>query len=86
MLLKGINDSVDCLAELSEALFDADILPYYLHLLDKVEGASHFDVEEKEARLLMAGLLETLPGFLVPKLVREIGGKRSKTPIDLQLQ
>ncbi|WMN58411.1 EF-P beta-lysylation protein EpmB [Pseudoalteromonas xiamenensis] len=86
VLLKGINDSVGCLAELSEALFDADILPYYLHLLDKVEGASHFDMEEKEARLLMAELLETLPGFLVPKLVREIGGKRSKTPIDLQLQ
>ncbi|KJZ04737.1 EF-P beta-lysylation protein EpmB [Pseudoalteromonas piscicida] len=85
VLLKGINNDVAAQAQLSEALFDADILPYYLHLLDKVEGASHFDVEEHEAKAIMAELLEVLPGFLVPKLVREIGGQPSKTPIDLNL-
>ncbi|MCG7551871.1 EF-P beta-lysylation protein EpmB [Pseudoalteromonas sp. Of11M-6] len=85
VLLKGINNDVAAQAQLSEALFDADILPYYLHLLDKVEGASHFDVEEREAKAIMAELLEVLPGFLVPKLVREIGGQPSKTPIDLNL-
>ncbi|MBD1584587.1 EF-P beta-lysylation protein EpmB [Pseudoalteromonas sp. S16_S37] len=85
VLLKGINDSSDAQIALSEALFSADILPYYLHLLDKVEGASHFDVSEEDAIGIMAELLEALPGFLVPKLVREIGGKTSKTPIDLQL-
>lgn len=85
VLLKGINNDVAAQAQLSEALFDADILPYYLHLLDKVEGASHFDVEEREAKAIMAELLEVLPGFLVPKLVREIGGQPSKTLIDLNL-
>ncbi|CCQ11136.1 Lysyl-lysine 2,3-aminomutase [Pseudoalteromonas luteoviolacea B = ATCC 29581] len=86
VLLKGINNDAKSLCELSEALFNTDILPYYLHLLDKVEGASHFDIEEEEARALIAEILTELPGFLVPKLVREIGGKQSKTPIDLQLQ
>jgi EF-P beta-lysylation protein EpmB len=85
VLLKGINDTVAAQVALSEQLFDADILPYYLHLLDKVEGASHFDMSEESALNLMAGMLAELPGFLVPKLVREIGGKTSKTPIDLQL-
>jgi len=56
-------------------------LPYYLHLLDKVEGAAHFDVEESQAKAIMARLLIELPGFLIPKLVREIGGQPSKTPI-----
>jgi EF-P beta-lysylation protein EpmB len=85
VLLKGINDTVEAQVALSEKLFEADILPYYLHLLDKVEGASHFDMSEEAALNLMAGMLAELPGFLVPKLVREIGGKTSKTPIDLQL-
>jgi EF-P beta-lysylation protein EpmB len=86
VLLKGVNDTCTVQAALSERLFEADILPYYLHLLDKVEGASHFDIEESEARHIMAGMLDTLPGFLIPKLVREIGGKTSKTPVDLHLQ
>jgi KamA family protein len=85
VLLKGINDTVEAQVALSEKLFEADILPYYLHLLDKVEGASHFDMSKEAALNLMAGMLAELPGFLVPKLVREIGGKTSKTPIDLQL-
>ncbi|WP_440054242.1 EF-P beta-lysylation protein EpmB [Pseudoalteromonas sp. T1lg65] len=85
VLLKGINADARTQTALSEALFEAGILPYYLHLLDKVEGASHFDVEEVEAVNVTREMLENLPGFLVPKLVREIGGKQSKTPIDLQL-
>lgn len=85
VILKDVNDTVDAQIHLSEALFDADVLPYYLHLLDKVEGASHFDIDEQHAIKIQAELLKALPGFLVPKLVREIGGQKSKTPIDLKL-
>ncbi|MDN3380986.1 MULTISPECIES: EF-P beta-lysylation protein EpmB [unclassified Pseudoalteromonas] len=85
VILKDVNDSSSAQIALSEALFDADILPYYLYLLDKVAGASHFDIAEQQARKIMADMLIALPGFLVPKLVREIGGQQSKTPIDLKL-
>ena len=85
VILKDVNDTLDAQINLSEALFDADVMPYYLHLLDKVEGASHFDIDEAQAIKIMAELLKALPGFLVPKLVREIGGQKSKTPIDLKL-
>ncbi len=81
VLLRGVNDSVDALAELSERLFAMHVLPYYLHMLDRVQGAAHFDVEEAGARSLYAGLLARLPGYLVPKLVREIAGEASKTPL-----
>lgn len=81
VLLRGVNDSLDALAELSERLFEAGVLPYYLHVLDPVAGAAHFDVPDEKARELVAGLREVLPGFLVPKLVREIPGKGSKTPL-----
>ncbi|UTV27559.1 EF-P beta-lysylation protein EpmB [Photobacterium atrarenae] len=86
VLLKGINDSVGALVQLSEALFDSGILPYYLHVLDKVQGAAHFMVDDTRARQLMAGLLEQVSGYLVPKLTREIGGRCSKTPLDLHLE
>ncbi|MEI8594087.1 EF-P beta-lysylation protein EpmB [Photobacterium sp. Hal280] len=86
VLLRGVNDSVDALVHLSEALFDAGILPYYLHVLDKVQGAAHFMVSDDEARVLMAGLIEKVSGYLVPKLTREIGGRTSKTPLDLHLE
>jgi EF-P beta-lysylation protein EpmB len=86
VLLRGVNDSVEALAELSERLFEAGVLPYYLHLLDRVAGAAHFEVGEDEARALVAGLYRTLPGFLVPRLVREIAGEPSKVPIDLGLE
>jgi len=85
VLLKDINDDVDSQIALNESLFDAGIMPYYLHLLDKVSGATHFDSDEKAAILLMQQLYQQLPGFLVPKLVREIGGQAHKTPIDLGL-
>ena len=85
VLLKDVNDSVAAQAELSERLFAAGILPYYLHLLDKVAGARHFDLPESDAIALMHQLYRLLPGFLVPRLVRELPGEAHKTPIDLGL-
>ena len=86
VLLRGVNDSAQTLANLSNALFDAGILPYYLHVLDKVQGAAHFFVSDDEARALMRQLLSMVSGYMVPKLAREIGGEPSKTPLDLQLR
>ena len=79
VLLKGINDSADCLQALQEKAFDAGILPYYLHIMDPVEGASHFDVSEQVALGLIDQLRARLPGYLVPRLVVELAGKSSKT-------
>lgn len=81
VLLKGINADGKILAELSERLFDLDIQPYYLHCLDKVAGAAHFNITAAEAEAVYAGLLARLPGFLVPKLVREEANLASKTPL-----
>ena len=81
VLLKGVNDSADALAELSEALFAAGVLPYYLSLLDPVAGAAHFDVPEPRAVAIMGELRARLPGYLVPKLVREVAGAPSKMPV-----
>ena len=81
VLLKGVNDSAAVLAALSEALFDAGVLPYYLHQLDPVAGAAHFAVPDDRARALNAELAGLLPGYLVPRLVREIPGMRSKTAV-----
>ncbi|NVK55230.1 MAG: EF-P beta-lysylation protein EpmB [Alteromonadaceae bacterium] len=85
VLLKGINDDADTQQQLNETLFSAGIMPYYLHTLDKVQGSAHFDVPLQTARKLMAELIRRLPGFMVPKLVTEIGGQPGKTPIDLRL-
>lgn len=114
VLLKGVNDNLKAQVDLHERCFDAGILPYYLHVFDKVDGATHFDIEptlaaeppleqgpkireqqssqqqtgeisekvnDRKAWLLHQDMLKALPGFLVPKLVREIGGEESKTPI-----
>ncbi|WP_136248096.1 EF-P beta-lysylation protein EpmB [Halomonas borealis] len=81
VLLRGVNDDAATLAALSERLFEAGILPYYLHVLDPVSGAAHFDVPDDEARALVAELRTRLPGFLMPTLVREIPGEASKTPL-----
>lgn len=78
VLLKNINDNVNVLAQLSNKLFDIGILPYYIHLLDKVQGAAHFLVDDKSAKLIMKQLAEEVSGYLVPKLAREIGGEKSK--------
>ena len=81
VLLRGVNDAVDALVRLSERLFDVAVQPYYLHLLDRVAGTAHFEVDEALARALVAEVRARLPGYLVPTLVREIAGDRSKQPI-----
>lgn len=86
VLLNNINNNADTLVELSEALFEGNILPYYLHMFDPVKGATHFDVNQQEAKPIMAELIKRLPGFLVPKLVQELAGQPGKTPIDLGLE
>ncbi|UAY95903.1 EF-P beta-lysylation protein EpmB [Dickeya dadantii] len=83
VLLRGVNDNADALAALSNALFDAGILPYYLHVLDKVQGAAHFLVPDDEARALIRELMTQVSGYLVPSLTREIGGEASKTLLDI---
>jgi EF-P beta-lysylation protein EpmB len=82
-LLKDINDNADVLSQLSEALFDSGIQPYYLHMFDKVQGVAHFEVEEQTAINIIKETMAILPGFLMPKLVREIAGEANKTPINL---
>jgi EF-P beta-lysylation protein EpmB len=79
VLLRGVNDSADDLVTLSETLFEAGVLPYYLHLLDPVAGAAHFDVPMATAQRLVAEAGARLPGYLVPRLVREEAGAPSKT-------
>lgn len=86
VLLKGINDDADILANLSNALFAAGILPYYIFTLDKVNGAAHFMIDDDTARKIMHQLLTKVSGYLVPRLAREIPGQASKTPLDLQLR
>lgn len=81
VLLAGVNDTAAALIELSEALFAAGVLPYYLHLLDRVCGATHFEVCEQQALSMMDTLRAALPGYLVPRLVREDAGRPAKTPL-----
>ncbi len=79
VLLRGVNDTVEALESLSKRLFECGVLPYYLHLLDRVDGAAHFEVLHKEAVALMQALSSRLSGYLVPRLVREDAGAPSKT-------
>jgi EF-P beta-lysylation protein EpmB len=81
VLLHGINDDAATLIRLSESLFTAGTLPYYLHLLDKVHGAAHFAVAPGTARDIHAAMRAALPGYLVPRLVRDIPGQPGKTPL-----
>jgi EF-P beta-lysylation protein EpmB len=83
VLLKGINDDAGTLADLSETLFAAGIQPYYLHLLDKVQGSAHFDMTQKRAQSLHWELSQRLSGYLVPKLVYEKGGAPAKLSLEL---
>lgn len=80
-LLKGVNDSADTLIKLSHRLFEQGVLPYYLHQLDHAKGVAHFEVNDEYARDLIAQIRTKLPGYMVPKLVREIAGEKSKTPV-----
>lgn len=81
VLLGGVNDSVDALAELCERGFQAGVLPYYLHQLDRVTGTAHFEVDDAQALALHAALAARLPGYLLPRLVREVAGATGKTPL-----
>lgn len=81
VLLRGVNDSVDALEALCRRLVDIRVAPYYLHQLDRVAGAAHFEVPEEEGRRLIAALLERLPGYAIPRYVREEAGAPSKTPL-----
>ena len=81
VLLKGVNNNAETLAALSKKLFSQGVLPYYLHQLDHANGVAHFEVNDPEARSLIAEIRKVLPGYLVPRLVREIAGERSKTPV-----
>lgn len=85
VLLKDVNNHAKTLAALSNKLFESGIMPYYLHVLDKVQGAAHFMVDDAEAKQIMRELLSITSGYLVPKLTRETSGKASKTPLDLDL-
>jgi EF-P beta-lysylation protein EpmB len=82
VLLKNINNDFQVLADLSHRLFECGILPYYLNQLDKAKGTSHFRVSDKDAKIIHKLLLENLSGYLVPKLVIEISGKKNKTPLN----
>ena len=81
VLLAGVNDDVEALARLMEVGFEAGALPYYLHLLDRVAGSAHFDVDDARALTMMEGLRTALPGYLVPRLVRERAGAPYKLPV-----
>lgn len=79
VLLAGVNDDAETLADLSRALFDARVMPYYLHLLDRVRGVAHFEVGEQRATTIMQALAAQLPGYLVPRLAREGAGDEAKS-------
>ena len=81
VLLKGVNDNSETLIMLSKRLFQCKTLPYYLHLLDPVKGAMHFDVDKKKALKIKKEMEAQLPGYLVPRLVQEITGNKAKTAI-----
>lgn len=81
VLLRGVNDKAATMIQLCELLVNHGILPYYLHQLDRVQGASHFEVSEEEGRALIREISQHLPGYAVPKYVREIAGEPGKTPL-----
>lgn len=81
VLLQGVNDDAETQRILSEKLFESGIIPYYLHLLDPVAGAGHFHINESHALAIYAEMRRTLPGYLLPRLVREVAGKNAKQPV-----
>lgn len=81
VLLKEINNTTHCLKKLSLDLYSAGILPYYIHLLDPVEGAAHYQISKEEAKILEKSLRESLPGYLVPRFVQEVPGEKNKIPL-----
>jgi EF-P beta-lysylation protein EpmB len=83
VLLRGVNDSAAAQHELCRSLVDMQVLPYYLHQLDPVQGGMHFEVSDGEALQIIAELRRTLPGYGVPQLVREIAGQPHKVPVEM---
>jgi len=81
VLLRGVNDDADALTDLSRRLVDLRVMPYYLHQLDRVAGAAHFEVPEARGRELVKQLRRRLPGYAVPRYVREVAGAESKVPV-----
>ena len=79
VLLRGVNDRLETLLELSRRLLDVRVMPYYLHQLDKVAGAAHFAVPQERGRQLVEQMREQLPGYAVPRYVQELPGAPSKT-------
>jgi L-lysine 2,3-aminomutase len=82
VLLRGVNDDGDTLCDLSSRLFECGVLPYYLHQLDRVQGAAHFEIDDARALELLAHMRDRLPGFLLPRLVREVAGDPAKRPVE----
>jgi len=81
VLLAGINDTLAALVDLSQRLIQIRVMPYYLHQLDRVQGAAHFEVDPGKGRELVAKMLACLPGYAVPRYVREVPGAMAKTPL-----
>lgn len=86
VLLRGVNDACDAQVALSESLFAAGVLPYYLNLLDPVAGSAHFEVSDAKAQHIYRQMAAALPGFLLPKLVRDVAGMEAKQVQGLQVQ
>jgi L-lysine 2,3-aminomutase len=82
VLLAGVNDSLEAQAALCERLIDLRVLPYYLHQLDRVAGAAHFEVPEVKGRKIIRQLRERLPGYAVPRYVVEVPGAAGKTVLE----
>ncbi len=82
VLLRSVNETPQALIDLPRRLFACGVLPYYLHLLDPVRGAAHFAVAEPRAARLLAAAAAALPGYRVPRLVREVPNRPGKTPIE----
>lgn len=81
VLLKGVNDDISALVELCNTLVDHGITPYYVHQLDRVKGAAHFEVSEEKGKALMAELRKRVSGYALPRYVKEIAGEPHKTEI-----
>ena len=86
VLLAGVNDSVEAQLALAERLVDLRVMPYYLHQLDRVSGAAHFEVPPHQGQFILKQLRERLPGYAVPQFVVEIPGAKSKVPCDIARQ
>ena len=79
--MRDINDSTEALAELSRALINLRIIPYYLHQLDRVAGAAHFEVPVQQGKRMVHAMRKRLPGYAVPRYAQEVAGEASKTVI-----